>query len=68
MNKQNPELKDEVLGEVVGGIAVPDQIPGGLKLKCKSCDSTNVAKNGDVYICANCGKSAKIGDSSAFLF
>ena len=39
MNKQNPERKDEVLGEVVGGIAVPDQIPCGLKLKCKSCDS-----------------------------
>lgn len=68
MNRLNPELEDEVLGEVVGGIAVYDQIPGGLKLKCKSCDSTNVAPNGDVYICANCGKTAKIGDSSAFLF
>lgn len=68
MNKLNPEIKDEELNQVSGGVALFGKLPGGLKLECKSCGSTNVGKNGDVYVCGNCGKTAKIGDSSAFLF
>ena len=71
MNKQKPEMKDEELSKVNGGLFDFTDEKDEVKPKCDACGSENVSRcDGEVcFTCGDCGKKVKLPlDCSTFLF
>lgn len=58
MNKPSPELKDEELNDVSGGLGICSSKPDEEKPKCDHCGSTNVSVHAgeNWFTCDDCGK------------